>query len=212
MPHVVTTNAANVALPYQPSLASGLNSRTIVASGTVVTLNDFEFAALSPTAFTSGALLDGGDTSVVDLAGIKVTRAAANLPQSTTGDLFSINGGRVVIVNIIGTVTTIVQAQATTLKLVYTPTGGSVGDLTAATTDWNAAAVGSAFVAKLNAITDVLTKVTTSVVLPTVSGQQPNLILGTGKISATTVASSTGQARWDLWYAPVDAGATVTVL
>lgn len=212
MPHIVTTNAANVSLPYQPSFVSGLNSRTIVASGTVVTLNDFEFAALSPTAFTSGTLLDGGDTSVIDTVGVRVNRAAANLPQSTTGDLFSISGGRVTIINIIATITTVVQTQATTLKLVYTPTGGSVGDITAATTDWTAAAVGNRFVAKLNAITDVLTKVTTDVVLPTVSGQQPNLILGPGKISATTVASSTGQAKWDLWYIPTDVGATVTVL
>lgn len=212
MPHIVTTNAANVSLPYQPSLASGLNSRTIVTSGTVVTLNDFEFAALSPTAFTSGNLLDGGDTTVVGLVGIKVARLTAALPQTATVDIFSITGGRVAITNIIATVTTVIQTQATTLKLVYTPTGGSVGDITAATTDWTAAAVGNRFVAKLNAITDVLTKVTTDVVLPTVSGQQPNLILGAGKISALTVASSTGQARWDIWYAPIDAGAVVTPL
>lgn len=218
MPHIVTTNAANVSLPYQPSLASGLNSRTIVTSGTVVTLNDFEFAALSPTAFTSGALLDGGDTGVIDTVGIRLSRATANLPQSTTTNIFQVSGGRVTILNIIATVTTIVQAQATTLKLVYTPTGGAVTDLTAATTDWTGAAVGTEFVAKLNAAADVLTKVTPTggsgngIVFPTVSAQQPNVILSPGIIGALTVASSTGQAKWDLWYIPTDLGATVTAL
>lgn len=213
MPHIVTTTAANVSVPYQPSLASGLNSRNIVTSGTVVTLNDFEFAALSPTAFTSGLLLDGGDTTVVGAVGIKVARLAANLPQTATGDLFAISGGRVTIVNIVGTVTTLIQTQVTTLKLVYTPTGGAVTDICLATTDWTASVVGSQFVAKLNApAADVLTKVTNGLVVPTVSGQQPTLILSPGKISAVTVASSTGQAKWDLWYAPVDAGAVVTPL
>lgn len=212
MPHIVTTNAANVSLPWQPSLVAGLNSRTIVASGTVVTLNDFEFAALSPTAFTSGALLDGGDTSLGGTVGVKVTRAAANLPQTATGNIFSVAGGRVWIVNLIATVTTIVQAQATLLKVVYTPSGGSVGDLTANTTDWTGAAVGTQFVAKLNTIADVLTKVTTQVTLPAAEAQQPQIQLGIGTISVTTAASSTGQARWDIWYIPVDAGATVTPL
>lgn len=189
-----------------------MNSRTINASGTVVILNDREYSALSSTAFTSGNLVDGGDTSVVGAVGTKVTRNAGTLPQTGTGDLFSIAGGRVKIVNVFATVTTIIQTQATTLKLVYTPTGGSVGDITAATTDWTAAAVGNIFYAKLSAITDVLTKSTTSVELTTLSGQLPSMVLGTGKISATTVASSTGAAKWDLWYIPMDSGAVVTAL
>lgn len=211
MPHIVTTNAANVSLPWQPSLVAGLNSRTIVASGTVVTLNDFEFAALSPTAFTSGLLLDGGDTAA-GILGTKVARLASVLPQTATVDLFSIAGGRVKITNIIATVTTLIQTQATTLKLVYTPTGGAVGDLTAATTDWTASVVGSMFSAKLSATTDVLTKTAIGSIFPVASAQLPTVILGTGKISATTVASSTGAAKWDLWYVPIDAGATVTAL
>ena len=208
----VVTAAANVAVPYQPTGTSGLNSRTIVASGTVLVLNDAEYAALSPTAFSSGTLLDGGDPVASGFVGTKVARAAAVLPQTATVDMFSISGGRVKIVNIIATITTVVQTQATTLKLVFTPTGGSVGDITAATTDWTAAAVGNQFYAKLAAITDVLTKSTTTVDLSTLSGQLPSMILGTGKISATTVASSTGAAKWDLWYVPIDAGALVTVL
>jgi hypothetical protein len=177
-----------------------------------VTLNDIEFAALSPTAISSGTLIDGGDTSTTGLAGIKATRATANLPQTATVDIFSITG-RIWVTNIVATVTTIIQTQATTLKLVYTPTGGSVGDLTAATTDWTAAAVGQQFVAKLNTITDVLTKSPViGMVLPPVEAQQPQIMLSAGKISALTVASSTGQARWDLWYVPLDAGTVVTPL
>jgi len=211
VPHIVVTNSANVSLPWQPSLVSGLNSRTIVASGTSVVLSDVEFAALSPTAISSGTLLDGGDTSL-SLVGIKVSRTTANLPQTATGDIFQVSTGRVWIVNLIATVTTAIQAQDTLVKVVWTPTGGSVGDVTANTTDWTGAVVGSQFSAKFRATTDVQTKTAIGTIFPVANAQQPQLMLNTGKLSVTTAASSTGQARWDIWYLPIDAGATVTPL
>jgi len=214
VPHVVITNAANVSIPWQPSLVSGLNSRTIVASGTSVTLSDVEFAALSSTAFTSGALLDGGDTTTGQIAGIKVPRPTANLPQTATGGIFTVAGGRVWIVNLIATITTAIQAQATLTKVVFTPTGQAVHDLTANTTDWNAATVGTQFSAKLSAITDVLTAnlPASGAIFGGVEAQQPQVLLNPGVISVTTAASSTGQAKWDIWYVPVDPGAVITPL
>jgi len=74
--------------------------------------------------------------------GINVSRAAANLPQTAAGNLFAVSGGRILLVALVGEVTTIIQAQATTVKLTSTPTTGSAIDLSAATTDINALEVG----------------------------------------------------------------------
>jgi len=126
----VVTAAANVALPYQPSGTSGLNSRTIVASGTLVTLNDAEYAALSSTAFSGGTLLDAGNPDAA--GGAFVTKSKS--PTNSTVDLFNVVGN-VKVVELFGRVTTVMDATATTLKLAFDATvTGAVTDLSAAGT------------------------------------------------------------------------------
>jgi hypothetical protein len=212
MPHIVTTNAANVSVPYQPSFISGLNSRTIVASGTVVTLNDFEFAALSSTAFTSGNLLDGGNVN--GDGSVLVSRATAVLPQTATGNIFAVTG-RVGIKSLFGEITTAMTATATTLKVGFDPTGADPNfDLSTTGT------VTSLTVGTLLSITGTsATALQISTAASHISAPLSNVIAeglvltGGGNITLTTSASNaTGSVKWDILYVALSAGATITAV
>jgi hypothetical protein len=148
-------------------------------------------------------LISGDQLRTIDL-GIKVDRAAANLPQTATGALFTVAGGRVIVTSIIGTVTTVIQAQANAVKLRATPTTGSVNDLSG-TVDINGAAVGS-LLSATGLAGDAL-------VLSTgggISTVRNRIVVAIGTIGLNTAASNTGQVSWSLTYVPFDNGATVT--
>lgn len=148
-------------------------------------------------------MLDGSQLLQLAL-GTKVDRAAANLPQTATGALFTVTGGRVLITSIVGTVTTVIQAQANAVKLRATPTTGAVNDLSG-TVDINAAAVGS-LLGATGLAGDAL-------VLSTgggVSNLRNPLIVAIGSIGLNTAASNTGQIAWSVTYIPYDSGASLT--
>jgi len=137
------------------------------------------------------------------LVGSKVDRVTANIPQTTTGTLFTVSGGRILVTSILGEVTTAIQAQANAVKLRATPTTGSVNDLST-TVDINGAAVGS-LLGATGLAGDAL-------VLSTgggVSNLRNPIIVAIGNIGLNTAASSTGQIKWSITYVPYDNGATV---
>ncbi len=208
MPHIVTTAAANVSVPYQPSLASGLNSRTIVASGTTVTLNDFEFAALSSTVFTNGALLDGGNVNAD--GGISVSRATAQLPQTATGNLFTVTG-RVLVKRIIGEVTVVLTSTATNIKVGFDPTGADANTDLSANLVVTSDPVGTLYTIVGVAATATKESGTTHMVLPAAALPLEGIVLTTGAITLTTDASNTtGRVKWDVDYIALTAGSTIT--
>ncbi len=61
--------------------------------------------------------------------GARVDRAAAALPQTAAGSLFTVTGGRVLLLAIVGEVTTVIQTQANASKLQSVPTVGSTVDM-----------------------------------------------------------------------------------
>lgn len=128
--------------------------------------------------------------------GVKTTRGAATLPQSTTAPLFVVSGGRVVITALVGTVTTVIQAQANATKLTSTPTTGSSTDM-CTTLDINAKEAGT----QLSLIGP-----------PATALYGPNAGLGQlmtnpqivpiGQILLNCAASNTGAISWFcFWYA-----------
>lgn len=138
--------------------------------------------------------------------GRTVQRATANLPQTATGSLFAVSGGRVLVTSIVGQVTTAVQAQANAVKLRATPTVGAVNDLSG-TVDINGAAVGS-LLAATGLAADAL-------VLSTgggISMLRNPILVAVGNIGLTTAASSTGQIKWTLTYLAYDNGAAVAAV
>ncbi len=199
----VVTTTTNVNLPYQPSATSGLNSQTIVASGTLVTLNDAEYAALSSTAFTSGILLDGGDPT--GAAGAFVTKSIS--PTAATVDLFTVTG-RVKVLELFGRVTTAMDATVTTIKPVFDAT------VTASVTDLaGTVAVTSDALGQLYSIVGVAATGTTEsagvYLLPAAKLAAEGIILPAGKIQMTGSAANAGVIEWTVVYVPVSTGASI---
>lgn len=200
----VITAAANVSVPYQPSGTSGLNSRTIVASGTLVTLNDAEQAALSATAFSSGTLLDAGNPN--SSGGASVTKSKTI--TAATVDLFNVVGN-VKIVEIFGRVTTVMDATATTVKLAFDAT------VTAAVTDLcGTVTVTSDVLGTLYSIVGVAATAATEsagvYILPAAKLPAEGIILPAGKIQMVGSAINTGVIEWTVVYFPVSSTGAVT--
>lgn len=139
-------------------------------------------------------------------AGILVSRATATLPATTSQNIFTISGGRILLLALVGEVTTAIQAQSTTVKVTSTPTTGSAIDMSAATTDINALEVGGRItLANPPAAATALVK--TNAGFTDLQGVRTIVPIGT--ISYTTGATSTGSIKWDLIYVPLDNGAQV---
>lgn len=132
--------------------------------------------------------------------GPTATRAAAVLPATTTGTLFNVVGGNVIITSIVGQVVAAMSATATNLKL-------NVSNTAAAT---NADISANVLVTSLAA--------GTLLGLPTVGSagtalvyavQNNEFIIGTGAIRAITDATNTGTVKWYCNYISLDPGAYV---
>jgi len=134
----------------------------------------------------------------------RVSKATATLPQSTAAAKFTISGGKVLICDIIGEVTTVIQAQANNMKLISNPTVGADVDL-CAVLDINAAAVGSTF-----HITGTLSDAMVKKVSGAGESQASPIEVSAGTIDLSCSASSTGAIKWVLFYIPIDAGAKVS--
>lgn len=150
-------------------------------------------------------LIKNQDVRTIAL-GIQVSRATAALPASTVGNIFTITGGRILVVALIGEVTTAIQNQACTLKVSTAPTVGSAVDLCTAGSII-AAPVGVHFSLPSAAASALVTDLATG------GGVQDVLtsawLVPVGALSVTTSATNTGSVKWDLVYIPYDNGAQV---
>lgn len=150
--------------------------------------------------------IQGAQLRLVEV-GILVSRATATLPATAAQNIFTVSGGRILLVSLVGEVTTIIQAQSTTVKVTSTPTTGSAIDLSSAVGDINALEVGGRItLPNPPAAATALVKTNAGYTnLPAV-----NTVVPIGTISYTTGATSTGSLKWDLIYIPLDTGASVT--
>lgn len=149
------------------------------------------------------------------LLGVQVTKGPTTLVQNTSTSLFTITGGLIVVTSLFGIVTTAVANTASlTAKLVTTPSGGSVADLTAATgiTD---DAVGTLYSWSYPDGDELLSQLTEGgTEAPSVNFApilNPAAVLRAGTI-AVTVSNhdpGTGAVKWFLHYIPIESGASV---
>jgi len=127
----------------------------------------------------------------------------------TTGTIFTFTGG-IELIRITGLVTTVIQAQATTVQLSIKPDSQTAVNI-CATKDINAFAAGS-----LLSITGTTAgaMVGTTAVAVRAPATQVNPVIAmcvtSGVITVTYGAASTGAIRWDLVWRPMTAGARVT--
>lgn len=144
--------------------------------------------------------------------GLQVAGGAKTLPATAAGHIFTVSGGRVLVTSLTGVVTTAVQAQACTLSIGNTPSGGAGTAASLATaTSINSIALGQ--MASMPALTVPVSAAIvgpTGICIPVVSGALP--IVPAGTIDVTTSATNTGAITWTITYMPYDAGATVTAL
>lgn len=138
------------------------------------------------------------------LYGIRVDRAAANLPATTSGNLFSVSG-RILLTAIVGQVTTVIQTQANAIKLEAFLTAAAAATDLCATVESSAQGVG-----KLFGITGA--PATAAVFGYGVPKLATMIVNGPGFIRLNTAATNTGQMSWALHYIPLDLGATVAAV
>lgn len=136
--------------------------------------------------------------------GVSVERATAALPQTAAAAIFNVVGGRVMVTQIIGEVTTIIQNQANNTKLVANPTTGSDVDMCAVVDVANLEVGGLLSIA--GAAATAMVKANAGAIV----GQVTPSIVAPGTIDLNCAASNTGSVKWKLWYIPLDDGAYVT--
>ena len=138
--------------------------------------------------------------------GFRVEKAAGASVATGETSLFTITGGRVLLTQIVGEVTVVIQTQATNLKVVYDPadppSAGADTDL-CAVLDITADAVGTLY-GITGTVADALIEG-----IGRVLAQHTPHILSEGAIHQNSSAASTGGIKWTIWYIPLDDGASV---
>lgn len=150
--------------------------------------------------------LISGDQLRALLVGVRVARATAALPQTTTSTLFTISTGQVLLTSIFGEVTTVIQTQANNTKLTFDPTATGASQDMCAVLDISADAVGTIYSitgTAATALQDSLNWVPSSKMLA-----QP-ILLKPGAILLDCAASNTGSVKWAATYIPLEAGASM---
>ena len=135
--------------------------------------------------------------------GMTVERATAVVTAATV-PLFTVSGGRIKITQILGEVTTVMQALATNARLSHNPTTGTTRNLCA---NLNIASYAAG---------DLLgiTGVNTDAMIPPATGgaveaQTMGVIVQEGTIDLISDAAPTGSIMWTLKYIPIDDAAAV---
>lgn len=139
------------------------------------------------------------------LLGTKVDRATAVLPATTTGNIFLVTGGRILVTGLVGNVDVVCSATATTVKVSSAPTVGTAVDLTTAVAV-TSQEVGSQITLPLTSGGALVVKNGGG------GGQLPShepFVVPAGAITITTSATNTGSVSWSLTYVPLDDGASV---
>lgn len=134
--------------------------------------------------------------------GYHVARATAALPQTTNHALFTVAGGRVEVTLLLGEVTTAIQGTDPVLSVNSTPTTGTVVSL-GATVDTSSLEIGG-FLRAVGA-----GNLVKSLAGAALSTTYSSFVVPIGTIRLAGGASKTGNVKWDIWYKPLDEGATV---
>ena len=143
-----------------------------------------------------------GKSALLMNSGLTVVRAAAAVPSNTTGTIFNITGGKVLITNFVGEVTTVFSSAGATFTI------NSVNTATSGTT-----AIGAASSSQTNTAVGNLASAPTfggAFAFASALVDIPPFILKPGTIQVVTSAAITGAMSWLVSYVPLDPGAAVT--
>jgi hypothetical protein len=146
------------------------------------------------------SLIKGIDVRTI-AAGILVKRAAAALPSTTIGSIFTVTGGRVLVVSLTGQVATLLSGTNST-TIGVTPSGGSSAPAVLSSAGTIPVAAGSPLISNL-AGGALAVVVSGGVIAPT------PVLVPAGAITVTTLSTVTGTVSWEVIYVPLDDGASV---
>lgn len=184
-------NALDTIVPSAPT-AGSLNDALSIASGA----NTFVKATDSLEAIRNHLLTQ---PQIVE-------RATDTLPQGAQEGIFTVTG-TVLITQIVGEVTTVIQTQATVFKLVSNPTVGADVNL-CATNDITADAVGTLYNVT-GTFADALVATTSGAFI----SQAAAFVVTAGTIDwDTDNDSSSGNIKWTLHYIPLSANGSVVIV
>lgn len=151
------------------------------------------------------AIIQGDQIRAIQL-GVKVERDDEAIATTDDKPLFTVAGGRVLLVALVGQVGTVVQTQANTALVKLNPTSGSDVDLCAGL-DITATAAGT-HLTITGDVTDNLVASDSVTGNPVLTSP---LVLPEGDIELETSADSTGTVQWTAVYVPFDDGASMAV-
>ena len=134
----------------------------------------------------------------------RTERATDTLPQTAIETLFNVVAGRILLVQVLGEVTTVIQNQANNTKLTHDPATGTSTDLCAVLD------IANDEVGTLYGITGTAADALVGTGQTLVSQARP-VVLKPGEIDLDCAASNTGNVKWTLFWIPLDAGAYVSV-
>jgi len=140
------------------------------------------------------------DSAIASAGILRRTVTGKAVASITTANLFTISGGPIKLLALVGYITTGIQAATNVSNIQFTPTGGSVTDL-CGTLELNNAAIRKFLYfdgTKANAL--ILSTDAGIIVAPLASP----LILGVGIIKMTCAATTSGAITWYMVYEPLD--------
>jgi hypothetical protein len=140
-----------------------------------------------------------------NIGGLRVDRAAALVTNATVA-LFNIVGGRVLLLNFVGEISTIMDATGCTLRISALTTDATavVTHLTSAATDCASKTAGTLYTLPAAVASALIESTNNSAAVATT---QTPLVLKTGALNLIGGGASTGTIKWSAWYIPLDDGA-----
>lgn len=164
------------------------------------------------TATIGGILGDMSGSTVADYLDnmtqqVARTTAAKAISSIASANLFTVSGGPVRVLSLVGYITTGIQAAGNEVKLTHTPTGGAAVDL-CAVLDVTGAAIRTFLALDGVKATALVNTADTGVVIA--SALHMPLVLSVGTIALSAAGTTTGAVSWYVEYEPLAPGATVT--
>ncbi len=140
------------------------------------------------------------------MLGLQVAKAATALPAATSGTLFTVAGGRILMTGIIGECTVAVGG-ANNVKLIDNPTVATAADTDlCAVADLNTCDVGD-LVSISGTPGDAILAAHAGAVQMIL---QKGIVMQEGTLQVNTSQNTAGTFAWTMFYIPIDDGAYVS--
>jgi hypothetical protein len=137
--------------------------------------------------------------------GFHVSAPAAALPQTNTAHLFTVSVGRILVTLLFGEVTVAIAGTDPVAKITSTPSVAGTAVDVASTVDLSSLEVGGLIVVEGDGTALVKNNAGAGLEISGVG----MWICPIGTIDLITGASKAGTVKWELFYFPIDIGATV---